>query len=645
MRILSYIAVLLSVVLFPHNVNAYSNSVIDAFKQAEQGQYFALENLHKNANDPVVKSAAEWVLLREQKPNFYKIVTFVEQHPNWPFIDGLKTKAEEVIDFQIMERDAYRWFQKHKPETYNGVTYYLKILKKNNNTSKAKAIARDFWTNEPMTRDQQREFYSKNNSYFTQSDHQKRIRLLFTHDRYEQAQAVANLLGNEYASFINASIKLARNENGVSSAISNVSAKYASHPDLLYERLKWRRKNDMNAGAIEILNKAPPASKMHSPKDWWRERHIIIRRLLDEKKYQKAYQLASAHKQKEGFALAQAEFLAGWLALRFINKPYQAFEHFEKLYKNVETPISKSRGAYWAGRASEALGDKTVANQWYAVAAQYNETFYGQLAAQKTPANEIIKIKTAPSVSNQVYRNDVRVKVAELLHEAGLKKESRLFLFRLMRDRQGHEDLISLAQLSRALGHDDISIKAAQEIQKKYNKTYHDYLYPRRLKAVRNIRNVEWALVHAIIRQESRFDEGAISPAGARGLMQLMPATAKETARQNGLRHNTAWLTTNAQHNITLGSKYIAKLVRQFSGNYAMAAAGYNAGPNRVDRWSRDNGNPQNAQIDLIDWIELIPIYETRNYVQRVLEATYVYRHYLSGIQQTPLNEIHLVAK
>jgi len=645
MRYPLYMAVLCYLVLFSQPANAYSDSVINAFKQAEQGQYSALKSLQKTSNDPVVKSSAEWFLLKETKPDFYRIASFINKHGNWPSIATLRRKAEGVIDLQIMEREALRWFQNNKPETYDGVIYYLEVLRKNNNVSTARTQARDFWVTYAMTRDQQKEFYAKNKSFLTRADHEKRIKLLFEKDRLTQAQAIANLLGGDYASFIEARIKLARNDNGVNSAISNLSPRYASHPDLLYERLRWRRKNDMNSGAIQILNQAPSANKMHSPKAWWRERHIIIRRLLEGKKYQQAYRLASTHRQKEGFPMAQAEFLSGWLALRFLNKPTQAFGHFETLYKNVETPISKSRGAYWAGRASEAAGNRNIANQWYAVAAQYNETFYGQLAAEKTPAREVLQIKTAPKVNSTSYYNDVRVKAARLFHEAGLKKESRLFLFRLMKDKTGHTDLIALADLSRQLGHDDISIKAAQEIQKKYNKTYHDYLYPRRVKAVRNVRDVEWALVHAIIRQESRFDEGAISHAGARGLMQLMPATAKETARKNGLRHNTAMLTSNPQHNITLGSKYIGQLVRRFGNNYAMAAAGYNAGPNRVDRWARENGNPNNPQIDLVDWIEMIPIYETRNYVQRVLEATYIYRQYFNGVQKTPKNQLHLVAK
>lgn len=648
MRYPIYMAVFLylgCVVLFSQSAHAYSDSVINAFKQAGQGQYSALENLQKSTNDSVVKSTAKWVLLRENEPNFYDLSAFIQKHPDWPSLAMLKRKAESVIDIQIMERDALRWFQNNPPQTYDGVTYYLELLQKSNNVSAARKQAQDFWVRTAMTREQQREFYSRNKSFLTQSDHKKRIQLLFTKDRYTQAQAVADLIGGAYANFINARVALARNDNNVNSAITNISPAYASHPDLLYERLRWRRKNDMNSGAIEMLNKAPPANKMHSPKAWWRERHIIIRRLLEQKKYSQAYQLASTHRQQYGFPKAQAEFLAGWLALRFLNKPTQAFVHFETLYKNVETPISKGRGAYWAGRASEAAGDNNIANQWYAVAAQYNETFYGQLAAEKTPAREIIQIKTAPSVDRQSYDLDKRVKAALLLHRAGLKKESRLFLFRLMKDKKGHADLIALADLSRQLGHDDISIKAAQNIQSQYNKTYHDYLYPRRIKAVRNIRDVEWALIHAIIRQESRFDEGAISPAGARGLMQLMPATAKETARQNGWRHTTAMLTSNPQHNINLGSKYIGKLVRRFNNNYAMAAAGYNAGPNRVARWAQENGNPTSPQIDLIDWIEMIPIYETRNYAHRVLEATYVYRQYFNGVQKPIKSDMHLVAE
>lgn len=624
---------------------AYTQSDVAAFKEARQGRFSALQNLAQVSNDPLVRSTAQWVLLRGNKSDFNSLKNFIGQHPDWPSLSLLKQKAEEKMPPGVSDRESLNWFQKNKPETYNGTVKYIGLLKGQNNLTLAKTIAKDFWQENRMSRDQQREFYSAYGSFLSQSDHEKRIRFLFNGEQYEQAQAVANVIGGEYSSFIDARIKLAKNDNGVNQAISNISPRYANHPDLLYERLKWRRKNDMNSGAIEILNKEPPASQVHDPAAWWQERHIIIRRLLEEKNYQKAYQLASSHKQKEGFPLAQAEFVAGWIALRFVNKPYEAFEHFERLYNNVETPISRSRGAYWAGRASETLGDNVVASQWYAVAAQYPETFYGQLAAEKTPAKEVLLIKTAPTVNSSAYYNDKRTQAAKLLNQAGMDEESRLFLFRLLKDRTGQNDLITLAQFSRDLGYEDITIKVAQEIQEKHNKTYHDYLYPRRVKDVQNVRNTEWALIHAIIRQESRFDQKAISPAGARGLMQLMPATAKETARQNGLSHDISWLTTRSDHNIQLGSKYIGQLVRRFDGNYAMAAAGYNAGPNRVDRWKQENGNPQNGQVDLVDWIELIPIYETRNYVQRVLEGVYVYRQYLKGVQAEPKETIHLVAK
>ena len=190
-----------------------------------------------------------------------------------------------------------------------------------------------------------------------------------------------------------------------------------------------------------------------------------------------------------------------------------------------------------------------------------------------------------------------------------------------------------------------IAIKIGQEAEKKTGAAMHRFTYPALTKELQGVGDLEWALTNAIIRQESRFDHSAVSHAGARGLMQLMPRTAKETARKNGRSHQTAWLTTRPSHNIFLGTRYLKEMVRRYNGNYAMAAAAYNAGPGRVDKWNRQFGDPRKGQIALIDWMELIPIYETRNYAQRVLEGTYVYRIRLEDVQKEPKHKLHVRMK
>ena len=223
-----------------------------------------------------------------------------------------------------------------------------------------------------------------------------------------------------------------------------------------------------------------------------------------------------------------------------------------------------------------------------------------------------------------------------------MKKQTEVFLLRLSKNAKTSSDYILTAELAENLGQRHIAIKVAQALQKEKNVNYSRYLYPKMVRELSNIRDTEWAFINAIIRQESRFDQSAVSHAGARGLMQLMPATAKDVARRAGRQHQTGWLTSRPSHNIYLGSRYLTQMVDRFGGNYAMAAAAYNAGPNRVDRWVKEFDDPRKGKIDLIDWIELIPIYETRNYVQRVLEGVYVYRQQLKGKQKNHSNLIHV---
>jgi len=475
----------------------------------------------------------------------------------------------------------------------------------------------------------------------TRANHVRRMDMLLHRNQYENGQAVADLLGAGYHALAKARIALSRSDSAVQPAINAVPPSLIGDPGLMYERLVWRRKRDLDSGALEILNKAPAASQMYSPKDWWRERHILARRLIEKRQYQKAYHLVSSHRQTNGFPRVQAEWVSGFLALQFLDQPWKAFEHFEALYNNVETPISKARGAYWAGRASEALKHPQIAQEWYRVAAHYPDTYYGQLAAEKTPAIERIVFVRTPEIA---IPDEERLHAARLFHRAGLKRESRLFLFKKLYEDESRNENLIVAKLASELGHQDIAIKAAQNIRNNEGVFYQEFLYPNISHALKNEHQVEWALIHAIIRQESRFDANAISPAGARGLMQLMPATARETAIRHSVSHRPEWLTSRPAHNITLGSRFLGMLLQRFDNNYAKAAAGYNAGPGRIPRWTENFGNPDQNQIDLVTWVELIPIYETRNYVQRVLEATHVYRQLLAHEQRPVTTPLHVAA-
>lgn len=618
---------------------------IEALKQANRGNWAQAWATIGQSNDPAARDVLNWYAYTQGAPNisFAEISNFVSSHSNWPMLDKIRVEAERNINDSESDSSIINWFSKNQPITARGMERYTDALLSKGQISTAKKVLNNWWPKASLTRDQQRNFFAKYNQYLERQSHIERLDDLLRSSEYSNAMAMADTLGGGYPALAAARRGLAQSAGDVNALVNAVPAALKNNEGLLYERLKWRRKNNMDAGAIEILNISPPVSQMHSPGEWWKERHIIVRRLMERKEFKKAYALAAAHKQKEGFPLAEAEWISGFLALRFVNEPWKAFEHFERLYKNVESPLSKSRGAYWAGRASDDLKHSEIAVQWYQVAAKYPETFYGQLATERMGRQAVIPASNnAMSGSKEQFRQKDLAKAAIWLERAGLRSDSAAFLLRLSKNAQNTNDYAQAASLADELGERDIAIKIAQELQKEKGVSLKQYLYPQMVSELKNIQDVEWAFINAIIRQESRFDSGAVSHAGARGLMQLMPATAKETARKMGVSHDTAWLTSRPAHNVALGSRYLKNVTERFNGNYAMAAAAYNAGPSRVDKWIDELGDPRRGEVDLIDWVEQIPIYETRNYVQRVLEAVYVYRQTLKGKQKSPSIEIHV---
>ena len=348
---------------------------------------------------------------------------------------------------------------------------------------------------------------------------------------------------------------------------------------------------------------------------------------MEEEKWGSAYHLVKTHKQVSGFSFAQAEFLAGWLALRKIGKPWDGFKHFEKLFNAVESPISRSRGAYWAGLASDTLGYQDIGNQWYQVAAKYQTTFYGQMAAQRINLPFGLLKPTAFQITAKAkldFSKDEFIKAVTTLHNAKRHYEAKQFLTAFIESRPSGLGYKLAADFADKLGYKDSAVRIAKKAERNgYIMPY--YLFPIIQEATSGHLPIHPAFSHGIMRQESAFDQYAQSGAGALGLMQLMPPTAKETAQKAGLPYSKSRLTTDPTYNMTLGSLYIQQMLDQFDGNRTLAIAAYNAGPGRVTGWLDEIGDPRNPDIDEVDWIETIPVYETRNYVQRVTEAINVY--------------------
>lgn len=620
-------------------------AALQALTAIKKDQWRRAENLIAGTRDPLAAKLYYWLAYTEnpRDATFSRISGFIEQNPDWPRQTTMRINAEKALDRNVNDKDVITWFDRYSPLTSEGMEHYLDALERQKKFDKARQVARTWWADTMLTPDRQSRFLKRYGRYLDENTHRIRLdRQLFA-GHYSNARVIARILGRGYPALAEARIAVASDAPGVDRKIASVPPHLADDPGLAYERLRWRRRHDRNIGALEILHNPPAAEKIANLPDWWRERHIMARRLMEEGRYESAYLLVSKHQQTGGFSFAQAEFLAGWLALRFTKEPWRAFEHFEALYHHVSTPISRARGAYWAGRASEDLGYPEIARKWYRVAARHQTAYYGQLALatlddEYKPPRQLPP-KRVLAVQNEFNRAEM-VQVTRILSKAGFRQEVSGFLRAMAEKITAPEEFILIADLAQELEHFHDGVYIAKKGLGK-NIMMMDYAYPTMLARMESI-DLEWALVHAIIRQESAFDYEARSPAGARGLMQLMPATAKGVARRKGWSHKTSWLTSRPDHNIRLGAAYMEQMIRRFDGSYALAAAAYNGGPGRVDRWLEQFGDPRKGEIDILDWVELIPVYETRNYVQRVLEGVYVYRIKFGDVQTAANAPIHV---
>lgn len=394
----------------------------------------------------------------------------------------------------------------------------------------------------------------------------------------------------------------------------------------------WRKKDyDKAEGFLAGITGDPTA--LGRPGMWGKRRAVLARRAAREGRAEIAYLLASTNHMgpADGYDYADLEWLAGWIALRKLDRPRVAIGHFQRFYKAVETPISLGRGGYWLGRAYEAAGDKASARKWYGAGARYQTSFYGQLAAARIGAagDPMLVANDLPDwAASPALRSD-DVRAAVLLHYAGEDILAFAMFSDLGREIDGGAALGALARLGLDLGRPHFAVRVAKRAARKGVLLYPAYYPVTDLAAYASV--IEPALAMSIARQETELNPRAISPAGARGLMQLMPATARKVAGWIGEPYSRGRLTDDWRYNARLGQTYLARRIVQYGGSYVLAAAAYNAGASRVDGWVAAYGDPRLPGTDMIDWIETIPFSETRNYVQRVMEGLYVYRARLAG--------------
>jgi soluble lytic murein transglycosylase len=477
----------------------------------------------------------------------------------------------------------------------------------------------------------EKEFLEKYWKIIKKDDFQARVDRLLTDRELAAARRMTRYLDDGYKKVYDARIALIRGKSGVDDLIRQIPNEYKNDAGLAYERLKWRAKRNMEDGVISLLKKSPKI--VTNPEKWWSLRWKYTKEFISQGNYKDAYFIIRKHSiTTDNVKISKAEWISGWLALRFLNNPTEAINHFERMYNVVSTPVSLARGAYWLGRAYKQKGLDDKAKEWFLKAAEHPLTYYGQLGYVEAGDRKysLPKAQTISKSDLSNYKKNELAKAAYIMMQIGENYTGKLFSVAAAEEAQSFGEKMLIAQFGLDIGKYDYAVRTAKKIYSNTKEPILNALYPIfKLETInqRPIRNPSKEVVLAIIRQESEFDKDALSGAGARGLMQLMPSTAKYVAKRLGIKYDKSRLVSDVNYNITLGSAYLADRINIFDGSYVLAFASYNAGEGNVKKWIKKNGDPRNMKLyDVIDWVEKIPFSETNNYVQRVMENVQVYR-------------------
>lgn len=581
-----------------------------------------------NDPDPVAKDLVTWLTVTETNKDIppRDLIHFALENSDWPKLYEFRKRIEENIeDSGLKPFEVAAWFDQNPPRTANAFKAYMSALISLKQNTKLKPALKKFWHDAEIDKKETLVLAEEYQNFFSPADHLDRLDNLLWEDRYTEAEYMEPLVDANNRKVADARIALGRVSSRAAKYLKYVPAAKQNNAGLLYSRLRWRREMDKDSDAVAIL--------MHAPKDlvrpdlWWRERNILARRAIEKHKFALAVQIIANHGLTKGADFATAEWTIGWLELEFLNQPDKAYKHFERFYNAATAAVSRSRAAYWLARASEKLHEPKNAAAWDKVAAEFPSTFYGQISYEHlngsvNPA-EFHDDQVRPQDQQDFNGNDL-VEAVHILYKDNLPKYIDPFLTKLLDIAKSRPDYVLIARLARESGRLHYAVEANKQMQMKIGEFMFTEGYP--LLPALSVKQPESPLIHAIVHRESMFNTQAGSPAGAQGLMQLMPGTAKQVSRRMGKSYSVDKLTGNPEYNIEVGSFYLQSLIDQYGGFYPLAIAAYNAGPNNVAIWIREFGDPRSKNVNLLDWIEEIPIYETRNYIQRVMESYYMYK-------------------
>ena len=583
--------------------------------------------------DKTIFALVNWMYLIDPQSgaSFNEYFIFIKNNKDWPRINRIKYLAEHKINFDNNTPSSIiEYFTNNPPLSGFGKLRLAEAFLENNQAEKSKSLVKNGFKDAELSKNDLRYFSKIFKKFLTQEDFALRADYFAYEAKYQDLRDTIGYLNPDYQKLYNARAALFTKRSS-DNLIAQVPQYLKEDPGLIYDRIKWRRKKARFDDALTLLNQSASDS-LERNQYLAKERLSIARDKIQDKEFKTAYEILKDHRLKEGSDYAEIEWHLGWLALSFINQPDAALAHFLKMNAAVSYPISKARAAFWIGRTYKKLGQVNQANTWFKTGSQYGTTFYGQLSHKEIDEKKFL-INNSFKLSEEKYeefkKNNPLAKSVIVLKELNRTKYTKDILRHLgdVDQNKTAEEISMAGVLAQEIERYDFAIQIAKNASYK-NLNFLEISYPEIEvpKQIKDQKILDSSVILALIRQESEFDTSATSKVGAKGLMQIMPATGKLLSKVTNIDFSREKLTRDKDYNLALGSYYISDLDDLFGSQY-LAFAAYNAGPNRVEKWIKTHGDPRKKQIDAIDFIELMPFHETRNYVQRVSENINVYEY------------------
>jgi soluble lytic murein transglycosylase len=593
----------------------------------------------KTIADPVARKLADWVILRSDntQPSFQRYAGFLEANPSWPHAPLFRRRAENALwNDRLDDARVRAFFAQRAPSTAKGRYMLARALLAQGDRAGAAALVRKAWREGDSSADVEKRVLEMFGDMLTRADHKARMEHRFYAEDVEAGMRAAERLGGNDLAVGRARAAVIRKAGNAKALLDAVPAAARGEAGYIFARVRWLRINNKSEDAGKLILTAPkdPAESVDLDQ-WWVERRLLVRKLLDDKDAQTAYRVArEAAPPMKGNYRTDAYFTAGWIALRYLHDAATAASHFAQIPIGTVNPHALGRAGYWQGRAAEAMGQRAKAKEFYETGAQYTATYYGQLARarlgltdlglrgppQFTPEERAMLSKLEVVRAAQIlYALDERDMLASIYAELGESGTDSAGMAMLGEVAGQHGDGRAMLMLGKG-GY-------GRGLPLDY------YAYPIvGLPEFKPISPpVDPEVIYSIARQESHFNQKVVSTAHAMGFMQVTPAAAIDTAKVFKAEYNRGRLLSDPIYNMQMGAGELSILLKGYNGSYILTFAGYNAGRGRVRQWIAAYGDPRDPKVDPVDWVERIPIAETRNYVQRIMENLQVYRARFGG--------------